>query len=175
MRKQLDEMHARLGKLIRDEETLIAQVAHRHAPAKSRIHGLDGRTTPKLVAELERDTILLDDLLGRQKLEELLAVSDEMAQARDRMKQLLQQYKKTRSEAVKKEIERELRELGRKLAELQQKASKLATEMPDQFLNPDAMGKNDLQSRLDKLREKLASGDVDAAMAELEQLSSSLD
>ena len=62
---------------------------------------------------------LLDDLLGKQRLEELLPSATRWRQTRDRLKQLLAQYKKTRSEALKKEIEREMRELERKLAELQ--------------------------------------------------------
>ncbi len=170
-KKQLAEIQARLSKLVRDEEGLLAEVRKRHA---MRPHALDGNNA-KLVPELERDVLALDDLLGRQRLEELLRVGDEMAQARDRLKQLMEQLKKSGSESVKKEIEREMRELERKLAELQQRAQKLASEMPDQFLNPDAMGKNGLQSRLDKMRELLARGDIDGAMAELDRLSSSLD
>jgi hypothetical protein len=170
-KKQLAEIHGRLSKLVRDEEGMLGEVRKRRPP-----HGraLEGENA-KLVTELERDVIALDDLLGRQRLEELLRVGDEMTHARDRLKQLLAEYKKSHSEAVKKEIEREIRELERKLAELKQRAQKLASDMPDQFLNPDAMGKNDLQSRLDKMRDLLQRGDVDAAMAELDRLSSSLD
>ena len=79
------------------------------------------------------------------------------------------EYKKTRSPELKKEIERELRELERKLAELQAKAQKLASELPDQFLNNEAMGKNDLQKQLDDVRKMLEKGDIDKAMAELEK------
>ena len=77
-----------------------------------------GEGQRRAVDELERDVIALDDLLGKQRLEELLAVADEMAATRDRLKQLMAEYKKTRSAETKKEIERELRELERKLAEL---------------------------------------------------------
>jgi hypothetical protein len=170
-KKQLAEMHTRLGKLAREEEALLADVRKRKPPKP---HALEADNA-KLVGEMERDVLLLDDLLGKQRLEELLRVGDEMVQARDRLKQLLAEYKKTRSEALKKEIEREIRELERKLAELQKKAARLASEMPDQFLNRDAMGKNDMGSQLDKLRDRLAKGDLDGAMAELDRLSSSLD
>jgi hypothetical protein len=170
-KKQLAEMHARLAKLVRDEESQLAEVRKRKPPKPHTLS--DGNN--KLILELERDVIQLDDLLGKQRLEELLRVGDEMAQARDRLKQLMEQYKKSRSDAVKKDIEREMRELERKLAELQKKAAQLAHELPDQFLNKDAMGKNDLQSRLDKMREMMQRGDIDGAMAELERLSSSLD
>jgi HAMP domain-containing protein len=47
--------------------------------------------------------------------------------------------------------------------------------MPDQFLNKEAMGDNDLQKKLDEVRQMMAKGDIDRAMAELEKLSQSLD
>src|SRR5262249_25751964 len=127
------------------------------------------------ITELERDVLLLDDLLGRQRLEQLLAITDEMNEARARLKQLLTDYKKTRSEATKKEIEREIRELERRLGELADKARSLQGEVPDEFLNSEAMGRNDMQGRLDKLRDLLEKGEIDKAMAELERLSQSLD
>ena len=113
--------------------------------------------------------------LGKQRLEELLAITDEMAATRNRLKQLMAEYKRTRSEETKKEIERELRQLERKLAELAQKAQRLASELPDQFLNREAMGDNNLQKKLDEVRQMMARGDINRAMAELDKLSQSLD
>src|SRR5262249_41633343 len=117
----------------------------------------------------------LADLLGRQRLEDLLAIGDEMTAVRDRLKQLLGEYKKTRSEALKAEIEREIRELERRMQELAEKAQQLQGEVPDDFLNSEAMGKNDMQARLDRLRDLLQKGDLDKAAAELERLSQNLD
>ncbi|MDB4965470.1 MAG: hypothetical protein JWN44_1159 [Myxococcales bacterium] len=175
----LGEMHVRLGKLVRDEEQALSELRDKRRKANQPLKSGAARPLEKgngaHVAELERDAITLDDLLGKQRLEELLAVADEMAATRDRLKQLLSEYKKTKSEAVKKEIERELKQLERKLAELAQKAQRLASELPDQFLNAEAMGNNDMQKQLDSLRKMLANGDIDKAMAELEKLSSSLD
>lgn len=177
LRRDLRDMQARLGKLTHDEEELLADARDKRrrglklGPPRAALEAQH----PKQVAELERDVLLLDDLLDKQRLEELLAVGDEMKAARDRLKSLLAKYRQTRSEALRKDIERELRELERRLAELQQKAAKLAQELPDEFLNAEAMGRNDLKSELDKIRELLARGEVDKALQELERMSSSLD
>ncbi len=156
----LGEIQARLGKLVRDEEQTLGELRDKRRKAKEPLHGGAARPLERgnvaHVAELERDVIVLDDLLGKQRLEELLAVADEMAATRDRLKQLMAAYKQTHSEETKKEIERELRQLERKLAELAQKAQRLASELPDQFLNKEAMGDNDLQKRLDQMRELMA-------------------
>ncbi len=179
VRGVLGEIHARLAKLARDEELTLGELRDERRKSKKPLHGGATRAlekgNPAHVAELERDVIALDDLVGKQRLEELLAVADEMAATRDRLKQLMAEYKKTKSEETKKEIERELRELERKLAELAQKAQRLASELPDQFLNKEAMGDNDLQKKLEDVRSMMARGEIDKAMAEMEKLSQSLD
>ena len=177
-KKELREMHARLSKLNKEEEQLLTELREKKRRPNAWKAGVAKPLeagNARQIPELERDVIALDDLLGRQRLEELLRVGDEMTAARDRLKQLMAQYKSTRSDATRKEIERELREIERKLAELAQKAQKLASELPDQFLNSEAMGKNDVQDRLDRIRDLLAKGDVEQAMAELEKMSSTLD
>lgn len=175
-RQALGEIHDRLSKLAAEEARTLADLheRRRRAPLKAGQARALEAAQPRHVAELEKDVLMLDDLLGRQRLEELLAVGDEMARARDRLKSLLEEYRRTRSDALKAEIERELRQLERRLAELQAKASRLASELPDEFVNSDAMRKQNLQDQLGRIRELMARGDVEQAMAELEKMSSSL-
>jgi hypothetical protein len=178
LKTTLGEMHVRQAKLVRDEERELGVERDKRRksgpPKGAALRGLE-KMNGACVLELERDAIVLDDLIGKQRLEELLAVADEMAATRDRLKQLMSQYKKTKSKALRQEIERELKELERKLAELAEKAQKLSAELPDQFLNAEAMGNNDMRKRLDEVRQMLERGDVDKAMAELERMSQSLD
>jgi hypothetical protein len=186
LRPALQEIGKRLGKLTHDEELLLSEWRARRtaAPAEERRDPRrPARPAPREaaqmnerhVAEMERDVILLDDLLGRQRLEELLAITDEMAASRDRLRQLLGEYKKAKSDALRREIEREIRELERRLRELSEKAQRLVGEVPDEFVNSEALGHNDMQGRLDRLRDFLSRGEVDKALAELERLSQSLD
>lgn len=177
----LHEIGQRLGRLVQDEAVLISDMRTRRA------HAGAGAGKPQLplravlamndrqVVELERDTLLLDDLIGRQRMEELLAIGDEMAGLRDRMKQLLAEYKRSPSEAIKRELERELRAFERRLAELSERARQLQSEVPDEFVNREALSQNDMQSRLAKLREMLARGDLAQAEAELDKMSQALD
>ena len=68
-------MSERLVKLSRDEQTLLAK------PQKE----LDRRVVP----ELERDVLELDDWIARQRVEEMLALADEIQQHKARLKDLL--------------------------------------------------------------------------------------
>jgi hypothetical protein len=178
-RAALGEMHVRLGKLAQQEEVLLSELRDKRRKSGQPLRPGQAKPLEKgnvaEVAELERDVLLLDDLLGKKRLEALLAVADELSAARDRLKKLLSDYKKTKDPALKQEIERQLREMEQKLAELMKKAQRLSGELPDQYLNAEAMGRNDMQSRIDDIRQMLDKGDVDKALDELSRLSSTLD
>jgi len=173
----LQEIGRRLGHLTQEEESLLSELRTR------RVQGQSGRRTNKEIApvnerhvgELERDALLLDDLIGRQRLEDLLSIGDEMTALRDRMRQLLADYKKAPSEALRRELARELRTFERRLAELMERAQRLSREVPDEFLNREALGQNDMQTRLDRMRELIEKGEIDRVAAEFERMSQALD
>lgn len=176
----LQEIGRRLGKLTQDEESVLGELRKARGPgAALKVRPGAAKElavhTDRHSSELERDVITLDDLIGRQRLEELLAISDEMTALRDRMRQLLAEYKKTPSEALRRELERELRGFERRMAELMEKARRLSTELPDEFLNREAMGQTDLQSRIDRLRDLIQKGDIARAEQEMERMSQALD
>ena len=172
LKPALTGMHARLGKLIKEEQPHLADAAR--AEGGSSRHALR-ETNPRHVLEMEKDALALADLVERQRLEQLLTLSDELAEARDRLKQLLGDYKKNRTEAGRKEIEKQIHQLERKLAELAAKAARLQGEVPDEFINRDALASEDMQKQLDSLKEMLDKGDVDQAMETLRKLSAQLD
>ena len=175
----LQEIADRLGKLNQEEATLLQDLRKALAKGSPRPARSFGREVyvhnDRHVVEMERDVLHLDDLIGRQRLEELLSIGDEMAQLRDRMRQLLAEHKKHPSDALRREIERELRAFERRIAELAEKARALSDEVPDEFTNREALGQNDMQSRIDRLRDMIQKGDLQHAQEELERMSQSLD
>lgn len=171
----LQDMADRLGKLNQDEAALLQEIRKTGPKNPTRRPRDLLAMHERFVAELERDTLRLDDLIGRQRLEEMLSVGDEMTQLRDRLRQLMSDYQKKPDETLRKEIERELRALERRMAELSEKAQALSRDVPDDFVNREALGQNDLQNRIDKMRELLQKGDVARAREELDRMSQTLD
>jgi hypothetical protein len=176
---ELDAMRARLLRLAQEEETLLAGFAHRAARAgapspKSALSAL----TPmdqKLVAELEKDVITLDDWLARQQLEEMLAIADDIRQHRDRLAKLMEDYRRTGSDKLRAEIERELGILEALERELLEKRARLGAEVADRFVNSEAMALEEHQDCLGKVRELVAAGDVAGAAKQLEKCQRYLD
>lgn len=172
-RRTLDGIHHRLAALHRQEAEPFRLFRAAQGDAQS-TRAL-AATNPQHVAELERDVLLLDDLVGRQRIEQLLTVTNQMKATRDRLQRLLAEYATTRGDEVRQRIERELRELERRLAELQSKARRLQGEVADEYVNRDAIENDSVKKRIDSIRELLAKGDTDKAMEEMKRLGDAID
>jgi len=173
----LTEMRARLDKLARGENELLNRMAKLQAGGQSRqVAARLGAADKAQVTELEDDVLLLADWIDRQRMEMLLAITDEIKSHQDRLKELFKEYARTGAGDIKKEIERELKALDKDLAELQQKQGSLPSDVLDQYLNQDAPHNTDqMKSCTDEVRELLAKGDADGAQKKLEECSLALD
>src|SRR5262249_38046180 len=160
LKAEVEGIHGRLEKLVREEQPLVATGK-----------GLD----KKVIPEVEHDTLVMDDWLSRQRMEELLAISDELKQHRARLHELLTQYERTKSPELRADIEREMKAIEQRLAELQAKAAKMAGEVADRFMNADAMEQRDQGDCFAKVRELIARGDMAAADKQLEKCGRQVD
>jgi chromosome segregation ATPase len=117
---------------------------------------------------------LLDDLIGRQRLEDLASIGRELTDAHHRLEDLLSRYATTKDEALRRQLEREVRELRARIGDLARKiaALKSRNEVPDEWRNlPDT---KDLAEGAKKLDDLLAEGDPSAMSRALDQLGKDL-
>jgi hypothetical protein len=122
------------------------------------------------VAELERDVLLLDDLVGRQRLEDLASLGKELTDAHQRLEDLLARYKATKDESLRRQLEREARELRARISELAQKMAALKdrNDVPEEWRNsPDLKAVAAQAKKFDELLEKGDAGDLEHALSEL--------
>ncbi|HET9621789.1 MAG TPA: hypothetical protein VFP84_10500 [Kofleriaceae bacterium] len=162
LRKALSQMRERLDKLALAEQRLMPK----GRPAgKGQFAGLD----PRIVAELEDDTIVLADWLDRERLEGLLDVSDEIAAHQKRLADLLAQYQRTKDPRLLDEIEREMRTLDRAFAELDKHRRGMAEDVLDQYVHQNAIQPQAGTSCLDEVRKLVRAGDAAKAQQKLEQ------
>jgi uncharacterized protein DUF4175 len=171
LKPELEGMHARLEKLVLDEQVLVADIAARLQHGGAVPKGAFAEPDRRMAPELERDVLELEDWIARQRLEDLLAISDELKQHRDKLKDLMEQYKRSSSPELRAEIEREIKAIEQRIAELQAKASQLGGEVADRFMNADAMDADSAQDCFQKVRELLDAGDVAGANKQLERCS----
>ena len=140
LRAALAGMADRLGRLLRDEKAR-RWAARRAQGARGGRAGKAGRSARRTTSPSWRsDVLLLDDLIGRQRLEDLAAVGRELTDAHKRLQDLLDRYTATKDEALRRQLEREVRELRARIADLAQKIATLKSrnDVPDEWRNlPD--------------------------------------
>jgi hypothetical protein len=174
---ELIAMRKRLDKLTETEAKLLDKLEPKQAQggvAKFELAKL-GAGDAAQVTELEDDVLLLAGWLDRQRLELVLALTDEIKGHQDRLRELFKEYARTGSEDIKKEIERELRALDQKLAELAKKQAALPTDVIDQFVNADAMRAEQMESCTEQVRKLLAAGDAPGAQKKMEECAAELE
>ena len=174
----------RLGKQMREEAAGLVALRARADVGQLTLGGLGRLQGPgaKHTAELESAVLLLDDLIGRQRLEDLAALGRELTSTYKRLQDLLARYNATKDEAVKRQLEREMRDLRARLQELARKIAevKARNEVPTEWQNmPDMKEALAKVEKLDQLLEKGDSASMAQALTELgkqlEQLQKSLD
>jgi len=167
----------RLGKHMRDEETLLGALRDKGdrgtlaSGAFSRVHA----TGAKHVDELENAVLLLDDLIGRQRLDDLASLGRELTASYKRLQDLLSRYNATKDEALRRQIERELRDLRARIEELARKVAevKARNEVPFEWQNmPDLKEAMDKAQKLDRMLDK---GDPQSMQKALSELGSTLE
>jgi hypothetical protein len=169
----------RLGRLMRDEAALLVAVRGRVDVGASPGAGFARLVAAgtKHAAELENAALMLDDLIGRQRLEDLAELGRELTNAHKRLQDLLARYNATKDEALKRQLERELRDLRARIQELAQKVAevKARNEVPAEWQNMPNL--NDALAAAEKLDALLEKGDTKSmaqALAELGQRLQSL-
>lgn len=164
---QLRGMRRRTDHLQSTEQSL-------HMPV---VQGINERTQSdaRHIDELERDVLLLADMLARAHVDEAKAIADELRQLKSHIESLLTQLGKTHSPEAERELMREIAKAQRRLAELAQSLSRMATRVPGEFVNRDAMQEEAAESSLSNLERAVQDHDLQAAAQHLDALAKQID
>jgi hypothetical protein len=169
LRAALAGIADRLEHLLRDEAQALAALKAKPAKSGAGRARLEAASA-KQVAELESDVLRLDDLIGRQRLEDLASLGKELTEAHQRLQDLLERYKKTKDEGLRRQLAREARDLRARLADLAQKiaAVQARNDVPEEWRNlPEMKGLQDQARKLDEMIERGDDADLDKALAQL--------
>jgi hypothetical protein len=167
LRTALGGIADRLEKLLREERPVLAGLKGK--PTAAGLARLDA-LAPRHIAELEADVLTLDDLIGRQRLEDLASLGKELTDAHQRLQDLLSRYQRTKDEGLRRQLEREARELRARIADLAQKiaAVKGRNDVDEEWRNlPDLKALADQAKKFDELLEKGNDADLSKALAQL--------
>jgi len=170
--QRLSAVADKLTKSLRQEAARILALrrAQMQDAALPRLLARAQRQGNAQIGDVEDSALLLDDLIGRQRLEDLADLSSQLTEAHKRLQDLLERYKATQDPALKEQLLREIRELQRRAAELGRKISavKNRNQISTEFQNmPDL---TQAMKQAQKVEEALQQGDeqsLDQALADL--------
>lgn len=145
--------------------------AYEGSPSAKRLGDADGR----MVAEQERDVLLLADMLASALVDEARALTSELNAIKEHMRELFDKLKKAPSEEAKRELLAELAKAQRRLRDLAQSLSRLSQRVPSEFINREAIPQSDAKNAMDELQAAIEAGDMEAAERQLEALSQQID
>jgi hypothetical protein len=129
---------------------------------------LDANTA--LVSRLENDVLYLEDLLQRERVQEAKKLVEDMKQAQQDLKALLQQYKDSGDDAVRQELLEEIKRMQQQLGELAHRLGELRREVPDEFINEEALKADEMFDNADSLDEMIEEGRLEDAASALEEM-----
>jgi len=153
---------------------LLTMEAGLHAPAV-RSYAERSDADHRQIDELERDVILLADMLARAHVDEAKAIADELRGLKRHIEELLSELGKSHSPEAERELMREIAKAQRRLAELSQSLSRMATRVPSEFVNRDALHKEAAESELASLERAVQERDLRSAAEHLDALAKQID
>ncbi len=133
----------------------------------------------QLDAELEKGILYLEQLLDKQRAEDLVRLAKDLQKKRRDLADLFEKYKSAPSEAAKKELLSRISRMKDRVKELLARMSEAARGFNDEHMNAEALSElakgQDLAGGLDDVEQLLAKGDVEGAMRALDQMASQMD
>ena len=140
------------------------------------------RANETSIEKVEATIVLIEAMIARLSLEELMALTDELKTSATRLKGLLQEYKNQPSDALKQRIRRDIQRLKTRIQEIRERIAKLRQKLPEEFLNMEGLKDNKAEeglektsNQLDDLEKMLNEDRIDDALKAIEAMEKSLD
>jgi predicted nucleic acid-binding Zn-ribbon protein len=140
------------------------------------------RANESTIEQVEQTIVLIEALVARLGLEELMALTDEIKASTQRLRSLIQDYKQAPTDALKQRIRRDIQRLKSRIQEIRERIAKLRQKLPEEFLNMEGLKDNKVaeglektESQLDDLDKMLEENRLDDALKAIEDMEQSLE
>jgi soluble cytochrome b562 len=170
--KGVDRNLKRLGNRV--ERFDLESLRRNLASLKERMPGEQGETVTQ---ELERLALLAEDIAKKARMKEVETLAREIQNRQRRLLESLQDLKGSLTDKNLEALLKELDKLESLIQSVMEALSKLASRLPDEFINsPELRGMQfqDLFQDLGEIRQRLKAGDLQGALEAAQRLLQSL-
>jgi uncharacterized protein YukE len=127
----------------------------------------------KVTQEMERLALLAEDIAKRSRMSEVEAMAREIKNRQRHLIDTMKEFKGPLNKEAMEQVMKELKKLDELLRSVMDALSKMATSLPDEFINSQELSGlefQDLFKDLDEMYQKLMAGDVAAALEAAQRL-----
>ena len=154
MKKRLERLHERESS------------AYRQAAARSSREKWDRI----IIEELEKDSLIVADLISEARLNDAAEIAREMRQLRSEIASLIGELRRGQTPELQRALMAALDRAERRMEALRQQLREAMHYVPGEFVNRQSRQASESTDALRNVRQALASGDLDAAEAALMKL-----
>ncbi|MGQ3685569.1 MAG: DUF4175 family protein [Candidatus Loosdrechtia sp.] len=130
------------------------------------------------IAGVEDIILLLNEIIEKQKVEDILDTGKNLIQSQNTIEKLLDKLREGGDEKLNEKVLSEIRRIEETIQQMMEKLMKMAQgEHMDEFLNADALKKieqNDIMEELNAMKDAFNKGDIDATLQAAQRLLSAL-
>ena len=166
-----DSVLVEMGRRMRRKATAETRAHGRALAPVARRSALD----EDLVSQLEEDVLTLSDMVGQSRLQDAAALARELESLRREMTSLLAELRRTESPEARRALLAAMMRARARMAELAQRIAAMGEDVPQEFLNTDALETESSESALDSFRDAVERDDLDAAERHLLELEREID
>ncbi len=166
--KQVEKTTEQMGNRV--ERFDLDALRRNLASLKERI---DAEPREKVTQEMERLALLAEDIEKRSRMSEIEAMAREIKNRQRNLIDALKEFKGPLDKEAKEQVMKELKKLEELLRSVMDALSKMATTLPDEFINSQELAGlefQDLFKDLEEMYQKLMAGDVAAALEAAQKL-----
>ncbi len=129
----------------------------------------------QIVEQIENDASKLMDMVNKQRYDNLVSMGEDIKKQQEELAKLLDEYKKSGDEALKRKIMEQIDQIKKRIEDLMAKMSQIIKTMPEGFVNMDALRAQAKLDPLNSMENKMKSGDLEGALADMENLAKNLE
>lgn len=163
--------------LLLDMKKRLERAHKREALAyRGRVHtSVRERHDQVIVKELEKDTLVVADLISEARLNDAAEIAREMQQLRREIASLIGELRRGQTPELQRALMAALDRAERRMVALRQQLRQAMRYVPGEFVNRQSQQANQSTDALQSVREALAKGDLDAAEAALMELDQTIE
>ncbi|MEP9411116.1 MAG: hypothetical protein HRF42_06870 [Candidatus Brocadia sp.] len=126
------------------------------------------------VVEVENTILFLNDLIKKQKMEDILNTGKNLIQSQNNIEKLLEKLREGEDEKLSEKVLSQLKKIEETIQQMMEKLMQMAQgEHMDEFLNADALKnleQDDIMKELDAMREAFSKGDLNTTLQSAKKL-----